>query len=157
MLEIPDGSAGTKATLNLMRSLVIDYRAHEAIRSLTASLVRDLKSKDYVGEVKAIHRYVRDSIRYLRDVHDVETIHTPDEIIFRKQGDCDDKSLLAATMLQSIGHPVRFVAVGFVPDEFEHVYPETKIGDRWFSVETTEDVEIGWQPSGIRSRMVVHV
>lgn len=157
LLELPEGVAGIKATLDLMREIVIEYRKNEMVRELTANLVKDLRSKDYAGEIRKVHEYVRDQIRYLRDVHEVETLHTPDEILFRKQGDCDDKSILVASMLQSIGHPVRFVAIGFAPGEYEHVYPETRIGNRWVSVETTEDVNVGWNPDNVQARMVVHI
>lgn len=157
LMEIPDGAAGTKATLNIMRDIVKQYKTNTDIRRLVESLTRNLPSKDYVGEVKAIHAFVRDNIRYMRDVFDVETLKTPDELLLTQQGDCDDKTILAASMLQAAGHPVRLVAIGGMPNVYEHVYPETRIGERWFSVETTEPVEIGWQPSGVRARMIVHV
>lgn len=156
--QIAEGAQGTKQTLDLMRQIVINFRKNDQIRRLASNLVRELQPKDYVGEVKAIHEYVKNSIRYLQDVYDVETLHTPDEIILRQQGDCDDKTILAASLLQSIGHPVRLVAVGFDNSgEYQHVYPETKIGNRWFTVETTEDVDIGWEPPGIRIKKVVYI
>jgi transglutaminase-like putative cysteine protease len=73
-----------------------------------------------------------------------------------RAGDCDDKSVLLAALLESIGHPTRFVAIGFQPDDFEHVFVETKIADRWISLETTEPVEIGWMPQHIRARLTVN-
>ena len=156
-MEIPEGAAGTRATLALMRDLVIEYRKNPEIRNLAAQLVRDLDGKDYVGEVKAVHRFVRDNMRYLRDIADVETLHTPIELLMSKQGDCDDQATLVATLLQSIGHPVRFMVIGFAPGQYDHVYTESKIGDRWFSVETTEPVDVGWQPKGVQSRMIWNI
>lgn len=154
---LPDGPDGTRRTLEIMADLVRQYRKNDQIRQLAANLVKDVTPKDWIGEIKAIRDYVQNEIRYTRDVYDTETLHTPDEIIFRKHGDCDDKSLLVATLLQAIGHPARFVAIGFVPDEYSHVYPETRIGTRWFTVETTEPVELGWIPPGIQARKIVHI
>jgi transglutaminase-like putative cysteine protease len=109
-----------------------------------------------MGEIKRIHAYVRDNIRYLRDIHGVETLQSPPETLRRGYGDCDDKATLAATLLAAIGHPSRFVAIGRAPGKFSHVYVETRIGPRWISLETTEPVDVGWSPSGVLARMVAH-
>jgi hypothetical protein len=66
------------------------------------------------------------------------------------------KSILLATFLESINHPTRFVAVGSEPDYYSHVYLETQIGGRWYTMETTEPVPAGWEPTHTVSRMVVH-
>lgn len=137
-----------------MSQLVRKYRLNPDVRNVAAELVKDLPAKDYVAEVRAIHSFVRHNIRYLMDVRDVETIQTPDQLLFSRQGDCDDQALLVATLLETIGHPVRFKAIGFRPGVFQHVYAETLVGNRWLSVETTEDVNIGWQPSGVRALMI---
>jgi hypothetical protein len=36
------------------------------------------------------------------------------------------------------------------------VYPETKIGEKWVTVETTEPVKVGWEPRNIVSKMVIY-
>ena len=70
----------------------------------------------------------------------------PDVTVYIGQGDCDDKSLLVASLLLSIGHPSRFIAVGPESGVYDHVYVQTKIGNNWFGVETTENVIFGWEP-----------
>jgi hypothetical protein len=42
------------------------------------------------------------------------------------------------------------------PGTFTHVYVETRIGDKWIGLETTEPVAMGWKPRGIVARMVVN-
>ncbi len=54
---------------------------------------------------KKLHRFVRDNIRYIKDIRDVETVAYPDITLQQGQGDCDDKSVLLASLLESIGHP----------------------------------------------------
>lgn len=153
---IPDGKPGTLATLKLMRELVRQGKKTLPIRSLAVELVRGNAQKDWLGEVRSIQEFVRDRIRYVKDVVDVETLQTPDKTLLIGSGDCDDKSVLAASLLEAIGHPTRFVAVSFDGLEYVHVYPETLVGRAWLSVETTEPVSVGWQPSGVVERMVVH-
>jgi len=103
-----------------------------------------------------LYRFVRDSIRYVQDVNEIETVQEPQKTLEFGAGDCDDKATLLAALLESIGHPTRFVAIGFEPGIFSHVYVESRIGDSWVAMETTEPVEMGWEPdpSLIRARMV---
>ena len=152
---IPSGAAGVKVTLHKMRQLVRTYKKTLPIRNLAVSLVSQLRQKDWPGEIRALHAFVRDRIRYVRDIQGVETLHTPEKILSYGQGDCDDKSILLATLLASIGHPTRFVAVGFRPGIYQHVFVETRIGKNWIPLETTEPVNVGWSPKNIRARMVV--
>lgn len=126
------------------------------IRTLALSLVRGNAQKDYRGEIQSLHKYVRDSIRYVRDVRGIETLQTPEKTVEFEQGDCDDKSTLLASLLESIGHPTRFVAVGFTPDNYAHVYVETRLGDRWIPLETTEPWRMGRGPAIVLARMVQH-
>lgn len=154
--RIPPGAAGVRITLNIMRDLVLEYKKHLAIRSLAAELVAPLQQKNFMGEIKRIHAYVRDNIRYLRDIHGVETLQSPVKTLEFGYGDCDDKATLLATLLAAIGHPSRFVAIGKAPGKFSHVYVETRVGPNWLPLETTEPVDVGWSPSGVLARMIVH-
>src|SRR5258708_4017951 len=77
MHALPAGTAGVRATLNLMRDLVRAYKKDMGIRGLAGQLVSGLQQKNFVGEVKRLHAFVRDSIRYTRDIHGIETIQTP--------------------------------------------------------------------------------
>lgn len=153
---IPEGVAGIDATLKIMSRYVKDGKKSMMVRDKVLSLIRGLQQKDWIGEVRTLHAFVRDEVRYVMDTTDVELVQTPDATLRLMAGDCDDKSTLLCAMLESIGHPTRFVAIGFQPNVFAHVYLETMIGNQWVSCETTEPVEIGWQPpSGmIRARKV---
>lgn len=154
---IPDGKAGTLATLKIMRQIARQYKTSLAVRNLALFLTQNLKSKDWFSEAKVIQEYARDKIRYVKDIAGVETLQTPEVTLEVKAGDCDDKSVLIASLLLSIGHPVRFVAIGKTPDNFVHVFPETRIGTKWVALEATEPVNIGWQPTGYPARLIVNV
>lgn len=144
--SIPEGPRGIRATLKIMSGLVKQGKKSMTVRDKVVQLTSGLSQKDWVGEVCALHQFVRDNIRYLMDPVDVELVQTPDKTLDLGVGDCDDKSTLLCAMLESVGHPTRFVAIGFEPNVFAHVYLETKIGPNWVSCETTEPVEVGWQP-----------
>lgn len=156
LAKIPSGTAGVKETLRIMRDLVRAYKKNVPIRELAVRLVRGRNQKDWAGEIRSLQSFVRDRIRYVKDINGVETLHTPPKILAQKSGDCDDKSILLATMLESIGHPTRFIAIGLFPGSFSHVLVETKIGNRWIPLETTEPVNAGWYPANVANRMVVH-
>lgn len=153
---IPDGPEGVYHTLKIMRQLAREGKKSPIIRQLALSLVRGNHQKDWVGEVKNLHAFVRDKIRYVKDIEGVETVALPEITLQLEQGDCDDKSVLLASLLGSIGHPTRFVAIGFKPRQFSHVFVETKIGDKWIPLETTEPVSIGWTPKGVVERHTIH-
>lgn len=154
--DIKDGNAGIWDTLKLMRDITKAGKTTLTIRQLAASLVSNLRPKDYTGEAKKIHAFVRDNIRYVRDIRGVETVQIPQKTLEFGFGDCDDKSTLAAAMMESIGHKTRFVALGFKGRPFSHVYVETRMGEKWVGVETTEPVPFGWVPPGVTSRMVIY-
>lgn len=158
LLGIPSGADGVRATLLLMRSLVKAYKINETVHAKARSLTQHLPQKDWSGEVRALHRFVRDGIRYLKDTHGVERVQTPLVTLSYETGDCDDKATLLAALLEAIGHPARFVAVGFSePGKYSHVYVETKIGERWIPLETTAQYEPGLAPLRAVSRMTVSI
>lgn len=139
-----------------MRDLTRRSKKLLSIRELAQSITRSIASKDWRGEASAIQVFVRDKIRYVKDIRGVETLATPLVTLDTGSGDCDDKAVLAASLLESIGHPTRFVAIGFAPDTYQHVFAETLIGNHWVVIETTEAVDISWKPKGYVERMQVH-
>lgn len=157
LMGIANGREGTRQTLMIMSDITKAFKKSPAIRELALQLTRNLPQKKWMAEVQAIHAFVRDRVRYVKDIRGVETIQTPVQTLLLGCGDCDDKSTLAASLLEAIGHPTRFKAVGTSPDGgFSHVFTETKIGGRWYSVECTEPVNVGHQLPGIKAVMIHH-
>lgn len=155
--ELPTGEPGTATTLQLMRRLVIQFKRAPEIREVALGLIAHLRPKDWGGEIKAVFEFVRDQIRYTRDIRGLETLQIPPVTLDLGAGDCDDKSTLLAALLESIGHPTRFVAVGYRgPGQYSHVYVETKLGPRWVPLDATMPVGVGWSPRPPVARLVVH-
>lgn len=123
-------------------------------------IVRAVPAKDWVGEINAVQNWVRNNIRYTLDPYDVETLQTPAVTLTEKHGDCDDHAILVAALLNAIGHPARFRAVSVIGDSrLCHVYAETKIGNGWHSVETTEPWTVGHVPEfvNLKGNIIRHV
>jgi len=155
--ELTPGVSGIKETLALMVYLCRQGKRDYQLRKLALQITSNIANKAYMEEVRAIQEYVRDHIRYVKDIRDVETVSTSEKTIEQGAGDCDDKALLAATLLETIGHPTRFVAVGYQENVYCHVLMETKVGNNWVAVETTENVPLGWYPPNMPARLVYHV
>lgn len=152
---LPDGTkAATRATLKRMSELVEYGKKTADVRQKATDLTKYLAGKNWSAEVETLWDFVKNKVRYVRDIRGVETLYSPDVTLQQMSGDCDDKAMLLAALLESIGHPTRFVAVGFSLGEYSHVFPETLIGAKWVPLETTEDVSIGWSPPGVVSRMI---
>lgn len=155
LMALPEGVSGVRATLKLMSALVKSGKKMPVIRAKAVALTQGLCQKDKAGEIRALWSFVKNNIRYVRDIRNVETLHTADRVLEQAAGDCDDKAVLLCSLLESIGHPSAFMAIGTkAPGKFSHVLAATRIGaSKWLPLETTEPVEFGWQPKNVKAVM----
>lgn len=139
---------------DIVRRAVRDPRM--MIRNQAIEITRACPSKDFRCEILAIYEWVDENIRFVRDINGVETLQTPERTLDLAVGDCDDHAILLSALLESIGHPTRFAALGFQPGHFSHVFAETKIGrEKWLSLETTVPGAFpGWYPPRVSERMI---
>ena len=156
---------GERAELQIQnRALYLQSVKDAAVKAEAAELLRiaNLTPEERAREIavaahkKAVAQAEAERIQYVRDIRGVETLQTPLVTMKIRQGDCDDQSVLLAALLESIGHPTRFVAIKqnfFGP--YVHVYTETKIGPKWIPLETTEKMRAG-APMNYSTRMVVN-
>lgn len=143
--QYSNGMRGVAQTIAVMRALVNQGRINPAIRAAAAGIVFLTPEKDPGSEVGAIFDHVQNRIRYLSDVNDVETIATAEKTLAVKYGDCDDKSILLASLLESIGYSTRFVVAGYsTPGVVEHVYVQVCADDEWVDLDATEQHPMGW-------------
>lgn len=149
MFTLADGNRGILQTVALMRELVRTFKADHEIRSLALSLVEGVPAKDDSEEVERLFLFVRDGIRYVRDIYGVETVHTPPEVLRIGQGDCDDKSVLLASLLESVGYETAFKVAGYNGPDYEHVYVCVRASDGgWVHLDPTEFECAGWEAPG---------
>ncbi|HKQ70215.1 MAG TPA: transglutaminase domain-containing protein [Polyangiaceae bacterium] len=74
----------------------------DQVRRLAADLTKGKTSKE--DKVKAIFEYVADDIRYVNYVSGEWWLpNRPQQLLARRQGDCDDKAILLITLLKAVG------------------------------------------------------
>jgi len=145
-----------------MARLASQAKTTPLIRERALNIIGFVPGKNYRGEIDRIFIWVRDNIRYTRDVRGIETVQTPAKTLEYKQGDCDDQVTLLAALLESIGVQTRFKAVGFTPGHFQHVFLEafddTQRGQfKWIGLDPTEHVAAGWSPPNPQSVMIQEI
>lgn len=157
-MVLSGGFAGTDQTVALMRQLTSGVYGSRSpkIRALAINILRSagVPEKSYQAEMVALHNWVRDNIRYTRDVYGQETLAPPEETAFNtKAGDCDDKSVLLAALLGAVGIPTRFKVLGVTPEQYSHVYLQAQVGGQWVSLDPImRDKPAGWEaPKHLRA------
>jgi hypothetical protein len=129
--ELPSGIQGNLETIKQMTSVARVRSRHPQVRELALRILEHyyVPSQDYLKEAFAIGDYVKQNMRYVRDINGVETLHDPLMLIDQlkrkqAQGDCDDMSLFIASLLLSIGHQPFFRAVRYYDGAgpFQHIY-----------------------------------
>jgi len=148
MTTISGGVTGVLETLAQMRKMVNQSRVSPQIRQTATQAVFLTPEKDEWSEVNALFSLVRDNVRYVKDIYDVETLSTPEKTLEGRIGDCDDQTTLLAALLESVGYPTRFVVAGYHGPDYEHVYLQTWAGDGWINLDPTEPNAMGWEPPG---------
>ncbi len=129
--------------------LLIEYGKREPkVRELAVRIASSCRGKDALCEVKALHAYVRDNVRYIKDIANVERFATPQRTLFlEKAGDCDDSSISLSALLESIGYETRLVLVDpQLTGKFSHVIAQVLLDDEWHWMETTRKVPFDWKP-----------
>lgn len=140
----------TNNTLGAMQSLAIRGRADPSIRKLARKIIEGVPNKDYSGEVAAVTQWIRDNIRYTRDPFQRETVQAAHVTLRDGHGDCDDMSILGASLLGSIGHNTQFKIVG--KDKPAHVFIEVNIPGRgWIISDPTVQKDYTKLPPGYRA------
>jgi transglutaminase-like putative cysteine protease len=144
---MPGGMAAAYHTLRMMRRLVTDAKTDPRVIQSATNIIFNTPEKDDLAEASALFDYVRDYIRYTKDVNGVEVISPPWTVLQRMVGDCDDKATLLAALFEVAGLPTRFVIAGYtVPGLFEHVYLQVYILGHWIDADPTESGNLGYAP-----------
>jgi transglutaminase-like putative cysteine protease len=167
----PSGDAGVRATLDIMVEVVLAYRWAPLVRTWAQEIATACANRDRRCQVAELHGWVRDNIKYLPDVRDVETIQTPDYTLRVGSGDCDDQSVLLASGLESIGFETRFAAQELNGEGFSHVSGQVHLGRGWLNLETIlrtlpydwhdlcagSPMPVGWFPPEVTRVMLARV
>lgn len=115
-----------------MRRVAHKRKGHPKVRRLALAVLENnnfKNSHNYLDEAKALGQFVQSRVRYVKDPVGIEQLHDPLTLIEQMErgvavGDCDDMSLLLATMLLSIGHQPYFRTVRYKTKTgpYNHIY-----------------------------------
>ena len=129
------GDQGVEQTINVIRQLVDDAVKDPAVNVTAIQMVRgtgDQFSRD--AKAQAIYAAVANRFQYVEDpvgpFGPKETLRPARVLLQIWAGDCDDASVLIASLLGTIGIPSRLVTIAAdpsAPDEFSHIYPEAEV------------------------------
>lgn len=139
-LSIGPGQQGTVETVRLMARLSREALDYEDFCNFMADLVCSRLSSLHPDEVD---NYLRAVYRYQNE--QVETLYSPAYNVFQMKrtgyliGDCDDISMVYASVFIALGYKVRFVAMRTKPNDIEyyHVVVDCKIGEHWKRFDAT--------------------
>lgn len=129
--KLSNGKKGNIQTIKIMKEAARRCAAYPQVREFAIAILNqyDTISQNYVDEARAIAHYVQKNVGYVRDPDGIELLTDPLTMIDKMQrgvarGDCDDMSLLIATLLLSIGHSPLYRAVRYEDDygHFNHIY-----------------------------------
>ena len=144
------GMRGVAQTVRVMRAFVQQGRTDPDILSAARSIVFLTSEKCGTDEVCKLLEFVQAHIRYVSDIVDVETIATAAKTLATRSGDCDDQSVLFASLCEAIGHPTRFVVAAYEdPRVMEHVYVQVYADGQWLDADPTERGPLGWAPDAL--------
>jgi transglutaminase-like putative cysteine protease len=158
VVRVPRGPAGTLASARMIAGLILDGAKDFYVRQKAIEIFRTyrVRPKDRFGEVCSLFEWVRQNIRYTRDIFRVELLHSARRMLELRAGDCDDMTVLLGAMLVATGHPVRIVLTGFKrtrPHVYSHIYPEVLVRGRWLPIDATSAHPIGWAPPALWKRV----
>ncbi len=134
------------------------------IRQIAASILTtktaegdwQIRERDWSGEIQGAFDYVRENVRYTRDIEGVELFQRADRSLELGIGDCDDMTILLGSILGNIGFPllVRVISTGL--PTFHHVYlvagKPPHDPKEWVPLDASQDKGPGWEVGGITKK-----
>ena len=131
-ITLSSGLGGNLETISFMQKAAKKAAGKPQVRAFATKILQFYKvgSHQYKDEALAIGDFVKNHVRYVRDPRDHELLQDPVMMIEQMEkhgytsGDCDDMSLLNATLLLSTGHDPLFRAVRYKTYEgnYNHIY-----------------------------------
>jgi transglutaminase-like putative cysteine protease len=128
-----------------LRAMVDVYREREAMRRKAIAIAFDqyrCARKDKTAQALALGTWVRDHVTYVEELP--ERFYLPLRLLAQPHpaADCDDFTVLIASLCESLGIRCRLVAASW-GGGFRHIWPEAWTGTRWLVLDGTMREPVG--------------
>lgn len=133
--------------------VVEKFTGYPPLLEFTSKLIRkyNVPERDEVALARAVQVFAQNNIKFFRE--QPERFTNPVRTIAWGFGDCDDKTIVIATILRSFRIPVRLKFIRFNVTEsngnikhVSHVYPQAKLKGKWVALESVHKWEMGDDP-----------
>lgn len=120
-----------------------------------------IAERDWRGELQGAFDFVREHVRYTRDIQDVELFQRADRTLELGIGDCDDMAILLGSIIGNIGFPTIVRVISTDGPTFHHVYllaglpPEDP--KEWIALDASQGEGVGWEVAGIVKKQDYYV
>lgn len=140
-------------TLALMKSAILQSAKNPVVRRWAEKIVEGVPAKDEWAEAEAVYHFVQNHSRYVKDPTNVEMLQSP-LVAFDYwekgqvwQGDCDDMTILALSLLSSIGYHTALRAASYSPSKvLGHVYGLVQLYGEWMPIDEIQPgAYVGWE------------
>lgn len=145
--------------IGLARSSVHTSEVSRAVNACLETLPNNPTKRDLA---RSVFQFIKGHIRFVEDETILTNVLGSDPFVElliapyvllsmpEPMGDCDDFSMLAASMLLALEIPVKFVTIAVDPDEpdkFSHVFVKAFLSDerRWVSFDASHGSLLGWE------------
>jgi len=128
-----------------LRAVVDVYREREWLRRLALHIAFDVykcERKDKAAQAVAIGQWVKDHVTYVEELP--ERFITPLRVLSAPHpaGDCDDFTVLIASLCESLGIRCALVAAAW-KGGYRHIWPEAHDGRKWVRLDATMREPVG--------------
>ena len=159
-VRIPHGEQGTRATLKVMKNLVLSPWGHRNpeivwLSRQIADGVSPGARKDYRAQAEAVLGFMKSHVDYRLDPSGLEYVPTPwYTLLVSGKEDCDGHATATAALAMALGMRAGFRTVkgdANRPNQWSHVYAMIGLPGRsetvWLSADSTqEESYLGWDP-----------
>jgi len=132
-----------KTTISNILSLIKQGKNDSKIRDTAVYILKSqgISATDYFKIFDAMLNFVRENIMFVRDPTKEDVCFHPIYTLNKGYGDCEDHSIVLASLLESIGIPTELVIISKTGDVWDHAY--IKVGyppdkpNKWIPLDGT--------------------
>lgn len=136
-MPLPRGDEGVARTIRLIRDLMDAAITDPQVNEAAINILRNagVQNFDRQAKLRALYEFVSwPNFLYVEDpvgpFGPKETVRTVRTLLRVRAGDCDDYTLLLASLAGTVGIATRAVTVAAdpsAPNDFSHIYPEAEV------------------------------